>query len=339
MSNLDPMADEAVRCAVEAFVAGDFVPAFRGETIFETKNSRYRLLDGVVIDAPDDSLVGAELVGWLLVSEEGGVVEPAWRTGARAVLVDRRRARNIVVTSQTSLRTEGARGSSPRRQTSVPAADFGAAERSPIRTPMPPALTSSPAISARRAPILAATPLPGSVAPVPVPVPAPSPSSSEPSQPRPAIHPPPRPIAASYPGPLPRPAPPPPPVPPPAPPPPRAPLPAAMPVDDQLVSSTALPLVTRLTRPSIDAAPIAVADDDTDDQASDWEVTSAEMEIAADSEAGVPTGRHIEQHDTLEDIPYTAPDPGETPESTSGAPFLLTRPSPQSVPPPPDGDR
>jgi hypothetical protein len=295
MSNLDPLADEAVRCAVEAFVAGAFVPDFRGETVFETKNSRYRLLDGVVIAAPDESLVGAELVGWLLESHEGSVVETAWRDGARAVLVDRRRARNIVVTSTTLLRREDEPGPAPRR--------------SAHRLERPASPPPDPAMSARRAQILSATP-----APMPV-VPVPPASSSEPSHPRGGVHPPPRPIAA-----LPR------PLPPPMAPPRRpSPLPPAPP------DSYAVPL-TRISRP----APEAPRWGEPPSEPSAWEVTSAEMEIAAfDAEAGAPASRR-EQHDTLEDISLEPLEPLE-PESTNGAPFLLTRQSiAPSAPPPPD---
>jgi hypothetical protein len=296
MSNLDPLADEAVRTAVEAFVAGAFVPAYRGVTVFETKNSRYRLLDGVVIAAPDDSLVGAELVGWLIESQPGGVVYTAWQSGARAVLVDRRRARNIVVTSSTRLRDEDERTPAPRRE--------------PRYVPSPPA---SP-MSARLAPILNATP-----GPLPVAVPVPPASSSEPSQPRAAVHAPPRPISRpSAPHieplpPLPR------PLPPPVAPPRRPPPP------DDMAASSALPLVTRIAIPPTHPGPPAVPYADPASEPG-WEVTSAELEIAED--LGAPT-RKREQHDTLEDIPAH-----EGPDSTNASPFLLTRQAP-SVPPPP----
>ena len=156
MSNLDPLADEAVRTAVEAFVAGEFVPSYRGVTVFETKNSRYRLLDGVVIAAPDDSLVGAELVGWLIESQPGGVVYTAWQSGARAVLVDRRRARNIVVTSTTrplsGTRTNepprprmGDRATSPRPQRPrCPRASRPSRTPRPARCPSPTAPAARP---------------------------------------------------------------------------------------------------------------------------------------------------------------------------------------------------
>src|SRR5438270_849287 len=103
MTNLEPRADKAVRDAVDAFMDGRLVPEFEGEIVFETKNSRYRMLDGVVFAAPDGSLVGAELVGWLSESARRCLIESSWQPGARAVLVDRKRGRNIIVTSTTRL--------------------------------------------------------------------------------------------------------------------------------------------------------------------------------------------------------------------------------------------
>jgi hypothetical protein len=314
MSNLDPLADDAVRCAVEAFVAGAFVPAYGGETIFETKHSRYRLLDGVVIDAPDASLVGAELVGWLVESSGARVVETAWQTGARAVLVDRREARNIVVTSSTHLKSQTA----PRREP----------RRAPVPAPRPPAVPDA----ARRAPILAATPPP---LPAPRPVPPPPTSSSEPSQPRAAAPPPPtsssepsQPRAAVHPPPRPMPRPPspsqvgplPPPVPPPLPPPRRPPPPA----HDAPVASVALPLVVRVPPPAPSPPP--------EPEPPAWDEAPAELEAPVESQGETLTMHRREPHDTLEDIPT------EPPDSTGGAPFLLTRQAP-SVPPPPYPER
>src|SRR5262245_11582283 len=101
MTSIDPRADRVVRDAVDAFMDGRLEPDFSGETVFETKNSRYRMRDGVVVSAPDVSLLGAELVGWLCESSNRLLVESAWQHGARAVLVDRTRGRNIIVTSAT----------------------------------------------------------------------------------------------------------------------------------------------------------------------------------------------------------------------------------------------
>ena len=103
MTGLEPRADRAVRDAVDAFIEGRLRPEYAGETVFETKNSRYRVLDGILFSAPDATLVGAELVGWLIDSARRSTVESAWQATSRAVLVDRKRGRHIIVTSSTSM--------------------------------------------------------------------------------------------------------------------------------------------------------------------------------------------------------------------------------------------
>src|SRR5262249_40251732 len=103
MTFLGPESDRAVRSAVDAFLAGRIRPEIDGEAVFETRNSRYRLVDGMLHEATDASLVGAELVGWLTETSEQISVGAWWRPGARAVLVDRRSAKHIVVTSATRL--------------------------------------------------------------------------------------------------------------------------------------------------------------------------------------------------------------------------------------------
>jgi hypothetical protein len=103
MTGLEPRADQAVRDAVDAFLEGRLSPEYAGETVFETKNSRYRLMDGILFSAPDASLVGAELVGWLIESAKRSIVESAWQATSRAVLVDRKRGRHIIVTSSTRM--------------------------------------------------------------------------------------------------------------------------------------------------------------------------------------------------------------------------------------------
>jgi len=164
MTNLEPVADKVVRDAVDAYLDGHPTPQLlrerAGETAFETKNSRYHLVDGVVVAAPDDSLVGSELVGWFIESPRGGVVQSAWQPGSRAVLVDRHQGRNIIVTSMTRLFQRAARAASPRAQ---------------------------PAFLPHSAPVLVVTPEP----PPYVPAPAPPPRRSSP------VHLPPRPIASA----------------------------------------------------------------------------------------------------------------------------------------------
>ncbi len=69
MTGLEPRADLAVRQAVDAYIEGRLGRQHAGEVRFETKNSQYRLVNGVLSSAPDGSFLGAEMVGWLL---EGG---------------------------------------------------------------------------------------------------------------------------------------------------------------------------------------------------------------------------------------------------------------------------
>jgi len=103
MTFLGPESDRTVRNAVEAYMDGRLRPEVDGEAVFETRNSRYRLMDGTLFSATDNTLVGAELVGWLTESLDQCLVSAWWQPGARAVLVDRRAGRHIVVTSATRL--------------------------------------------------------------------------------------------------------------------------------------------------------------------------------------------------------------------------------------------
>lgn len=105
MTPLPPQADQAVRHAVDAYIDGRLLPVFEGEGSFDTRNSTYRLLDGVLLSGPHHDLVGAELVGWLVEFVARAEVSQTWRAGARAVLVDTRndgvRGPHIIVTSAT----------------------------------------------------------------------------------------------------------------------------------------------------------------------------------------------------------------------------------------------
>ena len=103
MTLLASDADRVVRDAVDGYLAGrkEYAAAARGETIFETRNSRYRLLDGVLFAAGDTSMLGAEFVGWLLEGLDTCSVQAEWMPGARAILVDPRKGQNIIVTSTT----------------------------------------------------------------------------------------------------------------------------------------------------------------------------------------------------------------------------------------------
>jgi len=211
MSSLDTPADKAVRDAVDAFMEGRLTPEFSGETVFETKNSRYRLLDGVVFAAPDDSLLGAELVGWLMETSRRSVVGSAWQPGARAVLVDRNRGRNIIVTSTTRLlHLEQHISNDPST----------VRQAVPLRSPLPPAPGEAP-FAPQRARIIPSTP---------------PPPAAVAQRRAAAVHLPPRPIAPANPTPLPVPARP---LPVPAPPPRREPSPAVSQVNPPPPSAAA----------------------------------------------------------------------------------------------------
>lgn len=122
MTGLESRADQAVRIAVDAYIEGLLGRPHPGEVIFDTKNNRYRLMNGVLSSAPDPKLVGAEMVGWLIEGGPSPVVDVAWQPNARAVLVDRRRGRHIVVTSVTRMcrYKEGAASGSRPIQTGSP---------------------------------------------------------------------------------------------------------------------------------------------------------------------------------------------------------------------------
>lgn len=124
MTPLAPHADQVVRHAVDAYVDGRSLPTFEGDATFETRNSRYRLLDGVLVAAPDPTLVGAEFVGWLVEFVSRSEVTSTWKHGARAILVDTRndgvRGPHIVVTSATRSFRASRPGSAPRLPTPAP---------------------------------------------------------------------------------------------------------------------------------------------------------------------------------------------------------------------------
>ncbi|MFT3775619.1 MAG: hypothetical protein QM820_60505 [Minicystis sp.] len=337
MTNLEPRADKVVREAVDAFMDGRLIPDFFGETVFETKNSRYRLLDGVVFSAPDASLVGAELVGWLCESSRRCLVESAWEPGSRAVLVDRAHGRNIIVTSTTRLLHAEEPGSGLYQGGSVKS-------HSEFRSWHPPPRdnTPLPSFSPLEAPIVASTPPPVGVSlsslpppparpsvpppprtpvpPPPVPVlPAPFASAATPlPSSAKSVHLPPRPIA-----PRPSPARP---LPLPVPPPRReSPVPAA----------TAAPLpvapgALRMPSPPRISPEI--------EEAGDWELTSAELEIEPHTNEPATLQRahdNSTQHDAscypadaeLPDVPFELSRPRTVDvEAANAEPFPLVRP-------------
>lgn len=325
MTNLDPRADRAVRDAVDAFMEGRLVPEFSGETVFETKNSRYRLRDGVVHAAPDASLVGAELVGWLCESQRRCLVESAWQQGARAVLVDRRRGRNIIVTSTTRLLHLDEAGASYEP---APGEGF----RSWHPPPVEPAID---VFSPRHAPIIASTPPPPPALqepppppkrtiPPPVAIPPQSPfmaaaaaqrAKDDASPKRGGVHMPPRPIsrprAVTVPSPD-------------APAKPKAqaprPLPAPVPPPRR---SSPRPLATsaNVVVPSAPAMPVIAP------PATEWEITSAEMEIVeppSEGDASSASPASIEPP-TLQRSRAEADD-GAPCQAEEAIPFDLARP-------------
>ncbi|MDI1475554.1 hypothetical protein [Polyangium sp. y55x31] len=102
MNFLEPDTDRVVRVSIDAFLEGRLRPDVAGDRVFETKNSRYRMLAGKLVAATSSQLVGSELVGWLVDEESDKArVLPRWSPGARAVLLVKRLGRHIVVTSAT----------------------------------------------------------------------------------------------------------------------------------------------------------------------------------------------------------------------------------------------
>jgi hypothetical protein len=198
MAQLAPATDLVVRTAVDGFLAGERGILAEGEWVFDTKRSRYRLLDGVLFAANDASLVGAELVGWLMDRGAGPSVETAWCEGSRAVLVDRRKNRHIVVTSGTRDLARDGRpvgGSSTFRTGSPPIPPVRrppASSPSPIpgAPPIPARLLPAPPPPVLRAPATPVAPPPRHDLPRAAPPPAPFALRAAPP-----VHPPPRPLA------------------------------------------------------------------------------------------------------------------------------------------------
>jgi hypothetical protein len=104
MSYLTLDADRLVRDAVDAFLEGRLRPDPLPDTMYATKNSRYRVLAGLVHEASDTSLMGAELVGWLIEDGAAARIEPKWEFRARAIFVERK-TRQVVVTSKVVARS------------------------------------------------------------------------------------------------------------------------------------------------------------------------------------------------------------------------------------------
>lgn len=296
--SLESRADRVVRDAVDAFMEGRLVPDFAGETVFETKNSRYRLRDGVIFVAPDAELIGAELVGWLCESPRRCLVESAWQPGSRAVLVDRKRGRNIIVTSTTRLLHLEEHGAAP----------YPAPSHADFRSWHPPALEGKAPFSPLTAPIIPSTPAPPSVRMTP---PSTEPEPSAPHEPtaidtspvgsapyapaKRGVHLPPRPIARE-----------------------RAvlrPLPVPVPPPRRSSPEPVAPPAKVV----VPAPPVIAPDPPPIAEPPPWEITSAEMEIVE-----VDDTADIDRADVDPMIPF---DLGGDLDPVNSEPFPLVRPA------------
>lgn len=126
MSYLTLDADRLVRDAVDAYLDGKLRPDAGGDCVFATRNSQYRVVEGTVMEASDTSLMGAELVAWLVEELGQPLIESRWRPYGRAIFVERR-SRHVVVTSRTLTRNAISGNVSPvpkgrRRPSVIPAA-------------------------------------------------------------------------------------------------------------------------------------------------------------------------------------------------------------------------
>lgn len=152
MSLLTLDSDRLVRDAVDAFLEGSLRPDPLPDTLYATKNSRYRIVAGLVHEASDTSLMGAELVGWL--TEEDGIarIEPRWEFRARAIFVERA-TKEVVVTSRViakSLVTE--RALAAQKGTIPPAPPIPVLKQAPSVAP-PALLSLGPDIRGPRPPM------------------------------------------------------------------------------------------------------------------------------------------------------------------------------------------
>ncbi len=124
MNSLAPQADQAVRHAVDAYIDGRLLPALEGDASFETRNSSYRLVDGVLFSAPDQASLGAEFVGWLVEYVSRAEVVSQWKPGARAILVDTRNdgvtGPHIIITSATKTYRSARSPSQPNMRLTPP---------------------------------------------------------------------------------------------------------------------------------------------------------------------------------------------------------------------------
>jgi hypothetical protein len=262
MTFLGPQSDRAVRSAVDAYLDGRLRPEVDGEAVFETRNSRYRLIDGTLFSASDATLVGSELVGWLTETADQSLVGAWWRPGARAVLVDRKHGRHIVVTSATRLLKVDTAGStrgspSPLGGSHPVQGGFAPAPYANPHEPMPQAPPAQAPSAIPPLPTIPSFGYPASPPQYSQPPIAVREASSDYPRTRPAepVHPPPRRVAAPMPvvaaRPLPLPAPPPRPAPPPVA------MPAALPRYPNSPSMLSYPPIAEANVAEISAAEIS----------------------------------------------------------------------------------
>jgi hypothetical protein len=175
MLQLIAESEMAVREAVAAHLAGRPIHRMKGEAVFETRNNRYRMVDGILFEARHLEIVGAEFVGWLLEAPGYGAMDGAFWAGARAVFVHRSADRLIVVTSGAHRfahrNASPARGSAQASAFPVPAFSLppmGSPPPQPPATPIhapQPRFLAAPSIAARTLPPLPRPSLPPRRAP------------------------------------------------------------------------------------------------------------------------------------------------------------------------------
>lgn len=146
------MADDSVRAAIERYKRGQLSAATPGLVLFETRNSRYQLADGVLTTGPNPALTGAVLVGWLI----GEVVRGHWCQGAKGVLL---LGESAIVTSPTERLWAPEDGSlttqppgSAGRPAALTARSLGLLNKRPSAPPPPPPSSRGPSPLRRTVP-------------------------------------------------------------------------------------------------------------------------------------------------------------------------------------------
>lgn len=99
MSLLAIDAERLAQEATDAFIEGRLRPRREPDTLYRTRNSRYRIMEGIVEEATDTTVIGATLVSWLFEERGSFRLEPQWRAGARAILLGKTHPQ-VIVTSR-----------------------------------------------------------------------------------------------------------------------------------------------------------------------------------------------------------------------------------------------